>query len=525
MSENYSPSYQDISDPWKKSSWAYLDLIGQDREWTPTRIPRTVTANTSINRLDDLLYVDCTAGDITITMETAVGADGRPHTIMKSDSSANSVIIDGNGSETINGAATYEIAPRQNAGVHLKAQGGNWLLTGVAAANWAPAGADTQVQYNDGGFFGASANFTFTKGTNTTAAHTLTVTTGNLTVTPGNITTGNTNNLNLNSSGGTILRAVHVASSVNFLQVIPSITGSPIILRAGGTDASTDLYFQGKAGAGSTLYTFYKTAATTIPLLQIGSAGSDGPGYVKIEGGATAGVDALNYYALGSGTVTMNFIRNAGGAFQVCRDDTSTVCFNVSGGAPGGRYLNVTVPGTNSDVVLNGAGTNPCSITFAATGNTSAYRFVNLASGSQVLRIESGVSVAPLEDGLKITGGGPNVGHNVTIAAIGDFAAAVDLNVNAKGTGSIIIGNILKPSANDGAGLGVSGTAWSDLFLASGAIIDWAAGDVTLTHAANTLTFAGASSGYNFDADVIDSVTSGFYWYAARGAARVSLRA
>ena len=65
------------------------------------------------------------------------------------------------------------------------------------------------------------------------------------------------------------------------------------------------------------------------------------------------------------------------------------------------------------------------------------------------------------------------------------------------------------PSANDGAALGASGTAWSDLFLASGGVINWNAGDVTATHSANTLAFAGASSGYSFDAVVAPATSDG----------------
>jgi hypothetical protein len=49
------------------------------------------------------------------------------------------------------------------------------------------------------------------------------------------------------------------------------------------------------------------------------------------------------------------------------------------------------------------------------------------------------------------------------------------------------------PATNDGSALGVSGTAWSDLFLASGSVVDFHAGDVTLTHSSNTLTVAGGT--------------------------------
>lgn len=44
------------------------------------------------------------------------------------------------------------------------------------------------------------------------------------------------------------------------------------------------------------------------------------------------------------------------------------------------------------------------------------------------------------------------------------------------------------PDANDGAYLGQSGTAFSDLFLASGALIDFAAGNSVITHSSAVLT-------------------------------------
>lgn len=45
-----------------------------------------------------------------------------------------------------------------------------------------------------------------------------------------------------------------------------------------------------------------------------------------------------------------------------------------------------------------------------------------------------------------------------------------------------------RPSANDGASLGVSGTAISDAFFATGAVLDFGAGNATLTHSSGVLT-------------------------------------
>tara|TARA_R110000868_G_scaffold157001_2_gene384058 strand:- start:892 stop:4092 length:3201 start_codon:yes stop_codon:yes gene_type:complete len=58
----------------------------------------------------------------------------------------------------------------------------------------------------------------------------------------------------------------------------------------------------------------------------------------------------------------------------------------------------------------------------------------------------------------------------------------------------------LYPTVSDSGALGSITKMWGDLFLASGAVVNFNNGDVTITHAANTLTFGGASTGYLFDA-------------------------
>jgi hypothetical protein len=57
-------------------------------------------------------------------------------------------------------------------------------------------------------------------------------------------------------------------------------------------------------------------------------------------------------------------------------------------------------------------------------------------------------------------------------------------------TGEVQINTGLVPDANDGAYLGTTALGWADLHLATGGVINWANGNVTLTHSAATLTLA-----------------------------------
>lgn len=58
-------------------------------------------------------------------------------------------------------------------------------------------------------------------------------------------------------------------------------------------------------------------------------------------------------------------------------------------------------------------------------------------------------------------------------------------------TGASTFAAEITPASSDGAALGTTALMWSDLFLASGAVINFNNGDVTLTHASNALAFAG----------------------------------
>lgn len=99
--------------------------------------------------------------------------------------------------------------------------------------------------------------------------------------------------------------------------------------------------------------------------------------------------------------------------------------------------------------------------------------------------------------GLSFAGG--------TLSASGGSGATTALDNLA----SVAINTSLIPGTSDGAALGSTTKMWSDLFLASGGVINFNNGDVTLTHSANLLAFAGATSGYTFDDEIMPSINDG----------------
>lgn len=58
---------------------------------------------------EEELEVDCTNGAVIITLATAVGNNGKKTSVTRSDSSSNTLTIDGDGSETINTEANVQI--------------------------------------------------------------------------------------------------------------------------------------------------------------------------------------------------------------------------------------------------------------------------------------------------------------------------------------------------------------------------------------------------------------------------------
>ena len=93
-------------------------------------VPTSVSTKTGAYTLtasDAVILADATTAGFTLTLPTAVGLSGHLYHIKKIDASANVVVIDGAGVETIDGAATVSISV-QNQSYTLVSDGAGWRL-------------------------------------------------------------------------------------------------------------------------------------------------------------------------------------------------------------------------------------------------------------------------------------------------------------------------------------------------------------------------------------------------------------
>ena len=93
-------------------------------------------------------------------------------------------------------------------------------------------------------------------------------------------------------------------------------------------------------------------------------------------------------------------------------------------------------------------------------------------------------------------------GENITIESV-TIDAGVVAGITSLTADNIVNNTGILPDANDGAYIGAAGTAFQDLFLAEGGVINWDSSDFTLTQTGNTLNLAGGE--FNSGANTIGS--------------------
>lgn len=94
------------------------------------RYVEKTTAKTAIYTTtgdETTVLCDATAGAFTVTLPAAASFSGKHYYIKKTDSSANVVTVDGNSTETIDGALTYPLISRYSA-IKIISDGSNWHI-------------------------------------------------------------------------------------------------------------------------------------------------------------------------------------------------------------------------------------------------------------------------------------------------------------------------------------------------------------------------------------------------------------
>jgi hypothetical protein len=218
--------------------------------------------------------------------------------------------------------------------------------------------------------------------------------------------------------------------------------------------------FEGLPG-GHTQNTDTGTDSTTFTFGSGGVKLKTNSGVLEVRNNADSAYDDLKALTIEGTVITAT--TNFAGAL------TGNVTGNVSGTAAtvtGAAQTAITSVGTLTGLTVSGA-IVPNAVGTIDLGSTSAeLRNIFLGNG--------GILYGQIDHSATLT------------SSLNTWTAS-----NFATTGIMTIGTQLLPDANDGATIGISGTAWSDLFLASGAVIDFSASDVTLTHSSNTLTLGG----------------------------------
>lgn len=96
-----------------------------------------ITADYTATVDDGVINADATAATVTVTLPSAATASGQSITVRRVNGSGSNVVIDGAGSETINGATTKTLSSQYDSAV-LTSNGTSWAVTTAGAGTVAP---------------------------------------------------------------------------------------------------------------------------------------------------------------------------------------------------------------------------------------------------------------------------------------------------------------------------------------------------------------------------------------------------
>ena len=130
----------------------------------------------------------------------------------------------------------------------------------------------------------------------------------------------------------------------------------------------------------------------------------------------------------------------------------------------------------------------------ADSSDTQTARVIRAAGARGGTDTDTAGSPLTIAGGIGTGSATPAVVNIATTTAAGSSSTAQTLTNRLIISGTSVASTLnVVPNSSDGAALGTTALMWSDLFLASGGVINFNNGDVTLTHSADTLTLGGGN--------------------------------
>ena len=334
----------------------------------------------------------------------------------------------------------------------------------LAGGGGTPGGANTNVQFNDGGVFGGTAGLTFNKTTNAVATTGTFSATGN--VAGGNILTGGLISATGNVTGGNLIAGTGASGNITGANVITANTVTTTANITGGNILTSGLVSATGAITGAAITGTSLTVSTgnitggnlllsgaIIDSAQLDIQTSAANANIALAPNGT-GMVTVSTQVSATGNVTGGNIRTAG---------LVSATGAITGAAITGTSLTVSTGNiTAGNLLLSGAIIDSAQLdiqTSAANANIAL-----APNGTGVVTVSTQVSAVG-----NVTGG--NIRTAGLISATGAITGAALTGTSLTvSTGNVSCGNIVNTNANGVGNIGSSATRFNQVFaLASSA--------------------------------------------------------
>lgn len=159
----------------------------------------------------------------------------------------------------------------------------------------------------------------------------------------------------------------------------------------------------------------------------------------------------------------------------------------------GGTFAAPTITGTLATANQTITSTSATALAVGANGTTNPVLTVDDSTASVATGLKLTGAATASRMALSVTSSGSNEGLSI------DALGSGSIRFGATSTGAVQFSRNAVPTASDGAALGTTALMWSDLFLASGGVINWNNGTANISESSGNLNYnVGSGKTHNF---------------------------